>query len=691
MPSAFGPVNPRGRAAAFRFHPLMKIITQRGLNGRMLLSIGSAVLLGLGLLATLVSLRVTRSAREDAFALSHKAADEVAARIETRLGAALGTARTLSEAFGAWVGTNDVSRADADAMLRGTLEASPDYIGVWTCWEPNAFDHRDAEYAGKPGHDATGRYIPYWNRGSGKVALEPLMDYTVDGAGDYYLLAKRNNQETVLEPYTYKVAGREVLMTSLVVPVHKADGTFVGVVGVDLPLDTLSAGIAREKVGETGYVALVSNHGTYVAHPQAERAGKPAVESDPWVQPFLGHIQRGQSFAAESFSHTLNDTTFRFGSSVDIGNAKTPWAILVTIREGEVLAGARAVRANIIAVSAVVLAFVLAIVWWIARGITRPVREIAAELNAGAEHVAAASTQVSSAGQSLASGASEQAASLEETSSSLEEMASMTKRNAEHAAAAKTLAADARTSADAGRNDMQQMSAAMTDLRKASASVAAIVKTIDEIAFQTNILALNAAVEAARAGEAGAGFAVVAEEVRSLAQRSASAAKETAATIGEAVRMSELGASLSGKVASGFSAIADKTRQLDDLVGEIASASREQNDGLQQINTAVRQMDTVTQGNASGAEESAAAAEELNSQALTLQDCVSQLLIIVNGRASVAEAPAPGQPVVSPRLKRAPAARASVPAAGDDFFKDAPAGLPAASATPESTSTHGHR
>ena len=270
------------------------------------------------------------------------------------------------------------------------------------------------------------------------------------------------------------------------------------------------------------------------------------------------------------------------------------------------------------------------------RTTNRRLRAVARVLGTGAEEITSDSTQVSSAGQQLAQTATEQAASLEETSASLEELASMTKRNADHSADAKKLAAETRRAADTGATDMQQMSAAMEDLRKTSANVAKIVGTIDEIAFQTNILALNAAVEAARAGEVGAGFAVVAEEVRSLAQRSASAAKETAATIEETVRMSERGVALSGKVVTGFAEILTKARSVDDLVGEIATASREQSEGITQINIAVSQMDKVTQSNAAGAEESAAAAEEMNAQATTLQGCVEELLQLVNGNRAAA-------------------------------------------------------
>jgi methyl-accepting chemotaxis protein len=192
---------------------------------------------------------------------------------------------------------------------------------------------------------------------------------------------------------------------------------------------------------------------------------------------------------------------------------------------------------------------------------------------------------------------------------------------------------------------MVEMTQAMAAIDSSSAEVAKIVKNIDEIAFQTNILALNAAVEAARAGEAGAGFAVVAEEVRSLAQRSAAAAKETANKI-EAAISSERNGSLScDKVRESLTHIADKVSATDALVGEIAAAAREQAQGIEQINTAITQMDQVTQSNSASAEESASAAEELDAQAALLKDMVGQLRRLVGGADTVS--PAAAAPVLT--------------------------------------------
>jgi methyl-accepting chemotaxis protein len=270
--------------------------------------------------------------------------------------------------------------------------------------------------------------------------------------------------------------------------------------------------------------------------------------------------------------------------------------------------------------------------------IIAPLVRVLQKLTGVSDQVRGTSQQLSTGSQAIAEGASEQAASIEETSAALEELSATTRSNAGYAQNANELAAQTRRAAETGAAGMTQMNQAMNEIQSSSANIAKIIKTIDEIAFQTNLLALNAAVEAARAGSAGMGFAVVAEEVRNLAKRSAVAAKETATIIEDSIDKSKHGVQVSAEVARHFQEITEKARRVDEIIAQIAAASKEQNQGIGQLNTAVREMDSVTQTNAANAEESAAVAVELNSQADSLRGIIAELSGLLSGKSSGAAA-----------------------------------------------------
>ena len=297
------------------------------------------------------------------------------------------------------------------------------------------------------------------------------------------------------------------------------------------------------------------------------------------------------------------------------------------------------------------------LVQWLSVRINRNLAAISGKLSEVADDVSVKATGFTTTSGQLADGASKQAASIEETSASLEEITSMTRRNAEAADNAKQIAGRTRAAVDNGTAGMQRMTAAMDGIKTSSGEIAKIIKTIDEIAFQTNILALNAAVEAARAGEAGAGFAVVAEEVRALAQRSATAARETAAKIEVALQKSNEGATTSVEVAAMLTDIVGQVRTMDTLVVEIAKASVEQTQGLDQITKAMTEMDRVTQANAATAEESASVAHELSTQSVQLGTAVQQLNAFTGIKSNVSDTTPIRPQLAAAAAGKAPAAR----------------------------------
>jgi hypothetical protein len=398
-----------------------------------------------------------------------------------------------------------------------------------------------------------------------------------------------------------------------------------------------------------------------------------------------GRSPEGLSDAAEVFASTADSSSLLTGQLAglphffsfsplpsdylqprDTGTlAASPLIVAAILPEGDILAPVkRSLRLNLGLLGGGVI-LIVTLILIAARRVTRPIVEVIDGLRTSSERIIGAAAQVHGASQTLASGSSQQAGSIEETSASLEEIAATTRSNADSANRAKILATEARSAAEAGAADMRGMSQAVADIKTSSAKIAKIIKTIDEIAFQTNILALNAAVEAARAGEAGAGFAVVADEVRSLARRASEAARETAASISEAIETTDRGVQISTQVEAGLQRIVEKVRSVDELSAEIAVSSREQTQGIGEVNEAVTQMDHVTQRNAATADETANAATELNHQAGSLQQAVGALVLLLGKDAAQ-------KPASPPPAPPAPAAHSSARAS-----KHAPEPVPA--------------
>lgn len=478
-------------------------------------------------------------------------------------------------------------------------------------------------------------------------------------------------------------------------PLLDDSGAVAGILYVGMPEQTatqpLLDRLAERQVGETGYIYVLNTQGdeagSYVLSNNRSRDGENVLDArDAEGNQFIRQMvatsrQLGPTETASIQYPWQNpgETHARRKTAVYAYFPDWDWLIAAGAYDSEFYSAAEGVEHSIDSLTNWVFVLTLAmaviaslVFYFLARGIAGRLGHIADELQSGSLETEKASEQVSASSQSLAQGANEQAASLEQSTASMESISDLVSQNMTLSRQTSESSHEAKDAAKQGVDSMHQLTAAVeqvgtsvrelnqaiNEINDSSAAISQIIGTIDAIAFQTNILALNASVEAARAGDAGAGFAVVAEEVRNLAKRTADAAKETESLIRESVKSSEKGVAMNATVVSLLGEVRSKAALVDEALGHIDGSvdrvygamqqmdagTAEQNEGIDQIKIALQQVSEVTQQTASNAEEAAAASGELNDQANLLRGLVDRLNQVINGK--TAETDPSGPPLL---------------------------------------------
>ncbi|MFV3409080.1 methyl-accepting chemotaxis protein [Bdellovibrio bacteriovorus] len=597
------------------------------LQTKIALPILTITFIALGLLTYFSASRSFKTAQADAEFKVTKSAEAFANAFKADLDASLMVAQQVEAYLGTMRKQHSKQRAEVNAVLKTMLEQAPSVFGLWATFEPNAFDGQDAHYLGQPGYEKIGGFGPYWNRSgeNGSLTWENDINYN----GEFYLAPKNAGHRILTEPYYDEVNGQNLLMSSAAAPLYEGE-KLMGVVGVDLLLSQLDKQISAVKPYETSVGFLISDRFNYVTNPEPSLVGKavtlPFAEAE-----FKQALREGRLLLKSGRDSQSGEEILNLLVPVSIPYSKTFWGVLISTPVKTVLASAYSLLWSQLIVFLICLLVMGVAVFMISRRISRRFTALTASLDQAENVVTAAIDQLSRAGQNLAQSATESAASIEETVASLEELTSMVKMNADNAKEAARLSSDSNQSAERGNTEMSALVGAMDEITDSSKKIAEINGVIDDLAFQTNLLALNASVEAARAGEHGKGFAVVADAVRTLAQKSATAAKDINSLINDSIEKVQRGSSKAESSNTNLKEIVDSVRKVSHLNGEISSASDEQSTGIQQISKAMNSLDQAIQTNAASAEEISATVQEILNQAHVMKTVVTEMNTVVHG------------------------------------------------------------
>lgn len=624
-------------------------------------SVGAAVIYGIystRKTEDFVSDLATQAAHKAARSVLIERADAMSFDIESALESSLTTSRTLADLFSGIKNPEmglQIDRERIVRILQSVLEKNPHLAGIGTVWEPNALDGLDELYANTPGHDETGRLVSYWGRSpDGEILLEPVIGYesteTFENGlrkGEFYLLPKERGRASIIDPYPYPIQGKTFWMATLAVPIMNRE-TFYGIVGADLRLDFMQE-IARRADADlfngVGSIAVISRNGLIAAASDHEGLiGKHIrkwIEED-WAED-LSELAESEVEIGEEIEVDLDGETMDVTVPMQIGDTGMTWAVMIQLPTSAVLAEVRQMQetlkkrgsADILqqaGVGAAVGLIALLLVWLFARRISGPIKAVIGGLTRNAGRLTDSAGKISEAGRRFSDGADQQAVSLQEVAASLEQMEAMTRQNSNNAREADLRMRETREMVGLLDQSMAEMEGFMDEITQVSRETSKVVRSIDEIAFQTNLLSLNAAVEAARAGDSGAGFAVVATEVRNLALRSGEAAKETAQAIDKTVRRIGEGVDLVAKTQQRYRQVTENVTRVSELVSEIAAASDEQFQGIDGINKAVSAIDELTRANAEDAQNFAYVSEDMEKQAVEIDEMVSGLAALAGTR-----------------------------------------------------------